>query len=508
MLAILELGGGDGIGGGGGDDDNRANHSRLEVPPAGGENGGDDDAVVVGGRRRRWLRHRFDGGGGDDDDDEEDEEDEEDEDENRDAAVGAGGWAGAGRRRRPVPPHLTAGTIRPTVRTANDGIILDTDTSAMAMTKLAKFAAAGNAQAIYMIATILCYCHENVREGFALLRYAAGSLGHLPSSYALALMLRDHRRVESDAHLCDASSRGYLPAWQERLTATEVRAMFGDLDAPVLRRYLDPPCLSRLLGRHHLGRRGGGAGGVGGGGSRGQTSPCWNPACGRWAYKAPAVAAAQGDAAEPFEDDDDGVDDRRRRRRRQMRIARFQAYWDERFPPGGPHRGLWGYEIGAMQRQRRPLLGPRHGILEPVNDNDVAAAEAAAAAVDVVGDMDDDDRGSSCERVAFSIESLLSEMQPRGRRTSAAAGGGNGGTTGDPNPPEPSPLDKLLRALRGKSSSESSLSSTSGQQQRGGGLKVSRMKMCSSCRRAKYCSKLCQVYDWRSGKHKMECQFL
>jgi hypothetical protein len=34
------------------------------------------------------------------------------------------------------------------------------------------------------------------------------------------------------------------------------------------------------------------------------------------------------------------------------------------------------------------------------------------------------------------------------------------------------------------------------------------MKMCSRCCRAKYCSKLCQVYDWRSGRHKMECQFL
>lgn len=39
-------------------------------------------------------------------------------------------------------------------------------------------------------------------------------------------------------------------------------------------------------------------------------------------------------------------------------------------------------------------------------------------------------------------------------------------------------------------------------------FRVSRMKMCSSCRRAKYCSKLCQVYDWRSGRHKMECQYL
>lgn len=38
--------------------------------------------------------------------------------------------------------------------------------------------------------------------------------------------------------------------------------------------------------------------------------------------------------------------------------------------------------------------------------------------------------------------------------------------------------------------------------------RVSRMKMCSRCCRAKYCSKLCQVYDWRSGRHKLECQFL
>merc|ERR1712224_417133 len=38
--------------------------------------------------------------------------------------------------------------------------------------------------------------------------------------------------------------------------------------------------------------------------------------------------------------------------------------------------------------------------------------------------------------------------------------------------------------------------------------RVSRMKMCSRCCRAKYCSKLCQVYDWRSGRHKVECPHL
>jgi len=35
--------------------------------------------------------------------------------------------------------------------------------------------------------------------------------------------------------------------------------------------------------------------------------------------------------------------------------------------------------------------------------------------------------------------------------------------------------------------------------------KVSKMKVCSSCRSAKYCSKFCQSYDWRSGRHRAEC---
>jgi hypothetical protein len=38
--------------------------------------------------------------------------------------------------------------------------------------------------------------------------------------------------------------------------------------------------------------------------------------------------------------------------------------------------------------------------------------------------------------------------------------------------------------------------------------RMSRMKVCSRCGRAMYCSKLCQVYDWRSGRHKIECPFL
>jgi hypothetical protein len=54
-------------------------------------------------------------------------------------------------------------------------------------------------------------------------------------------------------------------------------------------------------------------------------------------------------------------------------------------------------------------------------------------------------------------------------------------------------------------SSSTSFSSSGSDAQKN---RVSRMKMCSRCCRAKYCSKLCQIYDWRSGRHKMECQFL
>jgi len=38
--------------------------------------------------------------------------------------------------------------------------------------------------------------------------------------------------------------------------------------------------------------------------------------------------------------------------------------------------------------------------------------------------------------------------------------------------------------------------------------KTSRMKMCGQCRKAKYCSKLCQVSDWRGGRHRKECNLL
>mmetsp|Transcript_13347 Transcript_13347/g.20605 ORF Transcript_13347/g.20605 Transcript_13347/m.20605 type:complete len:487 (+) Transcript_13347:96-1556(+) len=286
---------------------------------------------------------------------------------------------------------------RSAVATDNCGIITDSDTSITACNKLIKYAAAGNMQAVYMIAMILCYCHENISEGIALLRLAREA-GHLPSTYALALILRDSRPVESDYCLDIAAEKNYPPAWQEKLSATEMRLKFGgDLDASKLIHYLDPPCLIRLLGRHYLECQRV---------RKNQTSHCWNILCGRWAYRA---------------------------------------------VPSTPPR---------PQDQR----GYVHGLLVPFDANDA-----------IIGSYHNRQR-------AFSIESLLPQSPTRATRVD------DGSLL--------TPLQKIKACLESKPHTRSP------------GLKVSRMKMCSSCRRAKYCSKLCQTYDWRSGRHKMECQFL
>ena len=299
------------------------------------------------------------------------------------------------------------------VSNTDRGILTDSDTSVTACSKLIKYVSAGNLQAIYMTAMLLCYCHENVSEGIALLRLARDA-GHLPSTYALALILRDSRHAESDYCLRVAINKNYPPAWQEKLSATEMRAQFGgDLDASKLLHYLDPPCLNRLLGRHYLECHRV---------RKNQTSHCWNPLCGRWAYKATSPIP-----------------------------------------------------------QRHQLGRGMEGLLEPFHLNDMNFNREQ---------VDDDSNGlnntgfegifRNRQRV-FSIESMLPHS-PAVRSPKAAD-----------NCNLLSPNEKIRQSLESKPQASKP---------------VSRMKMCSSCRRAKYCSKLCQVYDWRSGRHKLECQFL
>ncbi len=80
-----------------------------------------------------------------------------------------------------------------------------------------------------------------------------------------------------------AASVGYFPALQEILPAREMKERFGEPNADDLRKHLDPVGLNRLLLRDY----------VNSAELRGMnTSHCWNPLCGRWAYKASSTSNA------------------------------------------------------------------------------------------------------------------------------------------------------------------------------------------------------------------------
>lgn len=122
---------------------------------------------------------------------------------------------------------------------------------------------------------IKCYCYRDVESGIFLLKLAA-KRGFVRSSYTLGLILRDFRPNEASVHLHCAASKGYLPALQEILPAREMKAKYGEPTAKELRQYLDPLCLNRLLCRQYV--HCSQLRGV-------NTSHCWNPLCGRWAFK-------------------------------------------------------------------------------------------------------------------------------------------------------------------------------------------------------------------------------
>ena len=253
---------------------------------------------------------------------------------------------------------------------------------------------------------IKSYCHQDVERGILLLKKASSD-GYVRSSYALGLVLRDSKPMEASQYMKLAAGEGYLPALQELLPAREMKAKYGEPNADELRRHLDPICLNRLLGRHYV--------------HSAElrelnTSHCWNPLCGRWAFKASVSSSSAATA--------------------------------------GRIRRPWGYSIfrngngGGEAAAPAPVAGTAHHHHHH-NHNDNTNAETRV-----------DSSGTSDE--SSSSQSSISQNSD-GSSTSTA-----------------SCVD----------------------------IRVSRMKMCSRCCRAKYCSKLCQVYDWRSSRHKMECQFL
>jgi len=284
------------------------------------------------------------------------------------------------------------------VETGRHGIILETDTPSTAAATLSPFARAGNLEALYMLGVVKCYCYQDLKNGILMLKIAS-KRGFVRSSYTLGIILRDALPGEASHFMNLAASTGYLPALQELLPAREMKERFGEPNADELRRHLDPMCLIRLLLRDY----------VDSAELRGlNTSHCWNPLCGRWAFKATNTNSAL--------------------------------------------------------RNRRPLgVYDLEGEAEPpVDHTTIPLARGRSIVCSINGSQTDDgDRGHPPPRSYTS-------------RTHAC---------------------KAIQALAWEQ----------------GNVKVdrvSRMKMCSRCCKAKYCSKLCQVYDWRSSQHKMECQFL
>eukprot|EP00934_Nitzschia_sp_Nitz4_P003613 Nitzschia sp. Nitz4//scaffold20_size174350//156002//157460//NITZ4_002132-RA/size174350-snap-gene-0.227-mRNA-1//1//CDS//3329541899//3603//frame0 len=162
------------------------------------------------------------------------------------------------------------------METGKNGIIQEHDTPATAAAALAPFARAGNLEALYMLGVVKCYCYQDLRNGILMLKLAS-QRGFVRSSYTLGIILRDALPNEARHFMRLAASTGYLPALHEILTSGEMKERFGEPNADELRRHLDPMCLNRLLLRDY----------VDSAELRGlNTSHCWNPLCGKWAYKA------------------------------------------------------------------------------------------------------------------------------------------------------------------------------------------------------------------------------
>lgn len=122
----------------------------------------------------------------------------------------------------------------------------------------------------------MSYCHQDVKEGIRLLKHAA-SEGYTRASYALGLALRDTEFETASKYMKAAADEGYIPALQELLPPREMKDKYGEPKADELRLHLDPICLNRLLTRYYT--------------ESAElrdcnTSHCWNPLCGRWAFKA------------------------------------------------------------------------------------------------------------------------------------------------------------------------------------------------------------------------------
>jgi MYND finger len=326
---------------------------------------------------------------------------------------------------------------------------------------------------------IKSYCHQDVEAGIRLLKTASAK-GYVRSSYALGLVLRDSQPNEAHNYMKLAAGEGYLPALQELLPAREMKAKYGEPNADELRRHLDPICLNRLLGRHYV--------------QSAElrelsTSHCWNPLCGRWAFKATVNANAAA-----------------------VRLRRPWGWTFYRNGNGEAHVHGHGHGhahhagvVVAARNEEQSIHRQVDGLLS----NHVDASHGHGSVAQVVAAAPLNGGGAAAPpRNGMDIVGIGNGVVGIGNDNSTTNAG-----------PRAGPADADTRVDSSGTSDESSQSQPGNHNHNAddgsgaatsspGDVRVSRMKMCSRCCRAKYCSKLCQVYDWRSGRHKMECQFL
>jgi len=324
------------------------------------------------------------------------------------------------------------------LETGKGGIIQEYDTPASASAALAPFARAGNLQALYMLGIVKCYCYQDLKNGILMLTMAS-SKGYLRSSYTLGIILRDALAEEASQYMNLAASKGYLPALQEVLPAREMKERFGEPNADELRRHLDPVGLNRLLLRDY----------VNSAELRGMnTSHCWNPLCGKWAYKASSTSTNSSSSSNNNPN---------------LRMRRSSAQVQ---PTYDVDENMLATTSPSNNNNNRGTIFPQRG---------------------------EEIRGAFGTHNSIGFNRLHRRPHHHAVNPIAAMGG-----------------DRFAKARRvGSLLSSRVIQSQSWYSKRGVEVdRVARMKMCSRCCRAKYCSKLCQVYDWRSSQHKMECQFL
>ena len=264
----------------------------------------------------------------------------------------------------------------------------------------------------------------------------ASSRGYVRSSFTLGIILRDALLEDSSKFMNIAASSGYLPALQEILPAREMKERFGEPNADELRRHLDPVGLNRLLLRDY----------VNSAELRGMnTSHCWNPLCGKWAYKASSSANTTSS---------NHLSSLRMRRSSSESTVQPTYDVDEHMLDPSP----------SYNDQR--LVSPHSG-------------EGNRGAFGTFNSNND-----------IGLNNILHRRSHHHSSHSAASG------------------NRFSKGCVGSSSSRKGAQALAWNANGVEVDRVARMKMCSRCCRAKYCSKLCQVYDWRSSQHKMECQFL